>query len=533
MAKPWKVGVVGMRIVSVGLLAASAGMFTGGCGATDENARGPSTSEPTDESDPLHISIDGFGWWRGCAGINFALRGVAKNVTCVESDDLTTNNEATTPLDNSLQGLPAGAFTPRTDRQVISPEGASRTPITKKVPGVQVSASFGDKDEARFVVRLPNDWNGKLVTGASSSTRSEYGLDYAWSDYVVQQGYAFIATNKGMYNARATTKDDPAGCQLAPDGAPGPFSNTYLHFYFADPQNSFKEWSVRTVQAAKIGQRLSLVHYGRLAQRNYAVGISAGGWTVRHVLENYPAYFDGGIDWEGVLFTAEQNLLRDYPVALSNWPAYRSSNYDTNSDAYKNIIAYGYGDEVKVGPQAANPFSPQQGSYFETHANNYWQLLHCFAARKVDPTYNGPWAQYDYGARDAELHLTEKSKDGITSGKIRRPLISVAGTMDNICLMKTDNRVYRDLVVENGRGNLHRLYEVQNGNHIDRYKQSYGFSTLEFVQPHAQAAFDQLAQWVEKGVPAPKGQCIPRGGKLVGDREAGSRPEHCANLYEP
>ena len=42
-------------------------------------------------------------------------------VTCFESSDLTTANPLTTPPNNTLPGLPAGAWTPQTDRNVISP----------------------------------------------------------------------------------------------------------------------------------------------------------------------------------------------------------------------------------------------------------------------------------------------------------------------------------------------------------------------------------------------------------------------------
>uniref|UniRef100_UPI00117BF2D4 hypothetical protein n=1 Tax=Pelomonas sp. KK5 TaxID=1855730 RepID=UPI00117BF2D4 len=47
------------------------------------------------------------------------------DATCVESPDLTTNNPATTPQNNSLPGLPAFAFTPQTDRATIAPNAAS------------------------------------------------------------------------------------------------------------------------------------------------------------------------------------------------------------------------------------------------------------------------------------------------------------------------------------------------------------------------------------------------------------------------
>jgi hypothetical protein len=56
------------------------------------------------------------------------------DATCFESADLTTDYPATTPANNFLSGLPAGAFTPQTDRSVISPPAGFRTPITKAAP---------------------------------------------------------------------------------------------------------------------------------------------------------------------------------------------------------------------------------------------------------------------------------------------------------------------------------------------------------------------------------------------------------------
>ncbi len=134
--------------------------------------------------------------WAGCPEILGFLSGQAVDVVCFESPDLTTTNVLaaplgpTTPPDNSLPGLPLFAFTPRTDRGVISPNPPDRTPIIKSVPGLQVQGRFADDPtgEARFVLRLPHEWNGRLVVAGASGTRSEFNGDFAWSDYVVQKG---------------------------------------------------------------------------------------------------------------------------------------------------------------------------------------------------------------------------------------------------------------------------------------------------------------------------------------------------------
>ena len=143
-----------------------------------------------------------------CGEILARLGDALADATCFESPDLTTNNELappqgpTTPLDNSIPGLPALAFTPRVDRGVIAPSAGKKTPITRAVPGIQLQARIASDPtgEARFLLRLPDEWNGRLVVAGASGTRSEFNGDFAWSDYVVQRGYAYASQNKGVLN---------------------------------------------------------------------------------------------------------------------------------------------------------------------------------------------------------------------------------------------------------------------------------------------------------------------------------------------
>ena len=174
-----------------------------------------------------------------CADVQKALGGNLVDVNCFESTDLTTNNPLTTPADNSLPGLPFGAFTPTTDRTVIAPSAGKRTPITKAVPGVQLNARIASDPtrQARFLLRLPNDWNGRLVVAGASGTRSEFNGDFAWSDFVVQKGYAYVSQNKGIYNLFLTTSADPLGCRLNPS------SMVFVHFYANDPATPFMRWT--------------------------------------------------------------------------------------------------------------------------------------------------------------------------------------------------------------------------------------------------------------------------------------------------
>ena len=160
------------------------------------------------------------------------------DATCVDSSDLTTTNPDTTPANNSIASLPAFAFTPQTDRATISPTAAKRAPITKVVPGLQLDGRIASDPtgQARFLLRLPKDWNGRLVVAGASGTRSEFNGDFSWSDYVVQKGYAYASQNKGVLNLKLSTAADPLGCRL------NPVSATYVNFYDNGPDQPFARW---------------------------------------------------------------------------------------------------------------------------------------------------------------------------------------------------------------------------------------------------------------------------------------------------
>src|ERR1700726_1528641 len=185
-----------------------------------------------------------------CDRLLARLANQVADAICAESADLTTNNTATTPPDNFLTSLPKGALTPTTDRGVISPSPPNHTPITKAVPGIQLDARIADDPtgEARILFRLPDQWNGKLVVAGTSGTRSEFNGDFAWSDYVLQQDYAYVSQNKGVLNFHLATTADPLGCRLNPS------STTFVHFYDDDPGQPFTRWTDFIIEATRIGK---------------------------------------------------------------------------------------------------------------------------------------------------------------------------------------------------------------------------------------------------------------------------------------
>jgi hypothetical protein len=289
-----------------------------------------------------------------CPELLVFLAAKAADVVCFESPDLTTSNPNTTPTNNSLPGLPFGAFTPGTDRNVISPDPPDRTPITIAVPGIQVQGRFADDPtgQARFLLRLPDDWNGKLVVAGASGTRSEFNGDFAWSDFVVQKGYAYASQNKGVLNLFISSAADPLACRL------NPTSTVFVHFFDDDPQKPFTQWTEFMIETAKLARDAVEAHYGRATSRTYAVGTSNGGYQVRRALENASDLFDGGVDWEGTFADPQgPNLLIDLPPVIKNFPAYAASGFDPTSQAAQAIRAAGYPPDIVSGIHLSGSFT--------------------------------------------------------------------------------------------------------------------------------------------------------------------------------
>jgi hypothetical protein len=106
--------------------------------------------------------------------------------------------------------------------------------------------------------------------------------------------------------------------------------------------------------------------------------------------------------------------------------------------------------------------------------------------------------------------------------------------MDALLPIKHQARAYEDAVDASRKGNndqrnaQYRLYEVQNGNHIESYVTP--FPELVEIQPSAQQAFDLLVAHVENKAPLPPSQCIPKGGAIA---QVPAQPGNCPQLFVP
>ncbi|WP_255953720.1 tannase/feruloyl esterase family alpha/beta hydrolase [Streptomyces odontomachi] len=379
------------------------------------------------------------------------------------------------------------AGTPYTDTADQAGLAAQGTHNPTGAPGVQIDGYFPDTShtnpehgwnhDAQFVIRLPDHWNGGLVVTGAPGNRKQYSTDALISDQVVAAGYAYAATDKG---------------------------NTGPDFYRDGrrPGDALAEWNARTTQLTRAAQRVVHQRYGTTPRRTYMTGISNGGYLTRWQLEHQPRLYDGGVDWEGTLWTARgPNPLTVLPTA----------------------VAYGSGAATPSDMYAAG-FAPGSEFLWPYHQSAYWGLTQKVYRAVFDPGYDPDCpgasagsstaeilapcasdARYDYARRPAAVHAAV-ARVGLT-GAIERPLLTLHGDLDTLLPIATDSAVYDRMVRAAGSGALHRFYTVAGGNHVDGLHDSFP-DRVRPMLPCYRSAFAALTAWVEHHTPPPSDRVV-------------------------
>jgi Tannase and feruloyl esterase len=366
------------------------------------------------------------------------------------------------------------------------------------VPGIQVDGYFPDTStfnqqhgwnhDSQFVIRLPDDWNGGLVVSGAPGVRTQYANDFIISDWVLARGYAFASTDKGN-----------SGSSFYRDGERA--------------ADAIAEWHHRVSQLAEAARQTVRTRYGQRPRRTYMFGISNGGYLTRWQLENRPELYDGGVDWEGTLFRDPgPNLFSYLPAALRHYPSYAAT-----------------GDEKAHDAMIAAGFQPGSEFLWPYHYGVYWDLTQRIYREEVDPVYDGdlqagiPFCQsgtprcdadYDFRGRPHWVH--DAMRRISLTGDIRRPMLTVHGTLDALLPIRTDSDVYDAMVERAGGARLHRYYRIEDGTHVDSLHAQYP-QRVRPILPCARRAFVALERWVEHDRRPPADATIdrPRHGDVV------------------
>ncbi|MGH3361036.1 MAG: tannase/feruloyl esterase family alpha/beta hydrolase [Nocardioides sp.] len=381
-------------------------------------------------------------------------------------------------------------FTGHTDPTDWAGLHAPGTENPSGVPGIQVDGYFPDSStsnthhgwhhDAQFVIRLPDRWNGKLVVSGAPGTRTQYAGDFLFSDWLLARGYAYASTDKGN-------------------------NGSGFHRDGQSPGDAVAEWNHRVTQLARASKEVLAQKYGERPRRSYAFGISNGGYLVRWQLENRPRLWDGGVDWEGTLYQEDEpNLLTYLPAALRHYPTYAATGDEAAHDAM-----------IRAGFQRGSEFT------WEYHYAVYWDLTQRLHREEFDPAYDGdleagiPFCQsgtpscdadYDYSSRRVAQEAMAKVA---LTGDIRRPMLTLHGTLDALLPIRTDSDLYRPMIRRHGRAGLHRYYRVPDGTHVDGLHAEYG-DRVRPLLPCARRAFSRMVAWVERDRRPPRSSTLTR-----------------------
>ena len=343
----------------------------------------------------------------------------------------------------TLSSRPAGLHP---EALAIAPLANRWTPLNTPVPGRYLAGGLPADPQARWTLKLPDAWNGDLVVAAAPGLAPCEAYDLYWADFLLSQGYAFAVTDKGTRMART---DDAVYIPSDAGGRPA-------------------LWAGRLVALTNHARGELTFRAGRPPERVFAVGVSNGGWLVRRALEERPDLFAGGVESSGVLWRSEgPNLLEQLPAALraadkAFAPAALAAAGLALPDGWGGLASF-YRDFL-WGPTLA---------YFLAH---------------LDPEWRGDLAAYDYAARPAARHAVRALEN---TGRIGKPLWSVAGEGDLLTPTSRHLDPYAALVKEAGRGALHRATRVPLGSHSDA--DAHIVPTAAPLMPAAHRAFEELA----------------------------------------
>ncbi len=333
----------------------------------------------------------------------------------------------------------------------IAPPKKLWTPLTRPVPGTLISGTLPPENRARFVLRVPKNWNGRLVVAAASGITDESTYDLYFSDYALSKGYAFAATDKGV--RRALLDGDTMIMPMT-------------------PESSVKSWVSRLETLIELSSESLLRLRGASPEKTYAIGLSNGGFIARRAAEL--GLVDGAVEISGVLWRADKgNLLRELPALLR---AVSRDPWD-----FEAIVRAGF-------PSVDATWKP----LIDLYKMVYWESSLGLFIADLDPSYTGPLDRYNFESRPDAVAAVKEFEN---TGDLKCPLISISGRKDWLISCAGHAEAYRDLVKSKGNGDLHRMVFENEAAHIDTNAEMFPFVTP--LMPRAHAAFDELVVWVE------------------------------------
>ncbi len=454
----------------------------------------------------------------------FAISLATLPLADIASAQSVTDETAAVDIDDLRFGyapVPAAApgFDPAADARALVAPGTSSS-ARAPIPGRQYLGSYAAGQ--RYVIRVPRAWNGSLVCCGTPATRSEFANDLIWSDFLLARGYAVASSNKGI---EQNVVIEPLAAMTESHAVyPVPFdtggSETTRRGYrfgmLGARRVPIERWNDDFASLVGFSQRLLAERHRARPRRTFVVGLSNGGAQVRTILERYPDSVDGGVDWSGVFWDPERSLLDTLPAFLLGMPEYIKRGY-RDHEIERELTAAGFPTDVRQTDPAhpslwSEYYSNQPSFYADVTVWAYGMLLDprvhdgyavdTFVPNADDPDHL-PGTSHSTGFALPSIRASyTPSRFARTAigafahtGAIGRPLVSIAGTHDAFTPPENHARPYAAAVKLARRANLHELYLVEGGTHVDAFV-PFGYG-LRAQLPFAWAAFDRLVTIVE------------------------------------
>jgi len=315
----------------------------------------------------------------------------------------------------------------------------------------------------RFVIRVPDKWNGSLVIGAHGGSggdaidrsgkvygTSETALDDVIGAYAFDRGFAYASVDR--------------------DGIGGTRSGYALTMQF---ETVAHEHVTRIRRATPV--------------RTYVVGLSAGGGIARMIAESMPTPFDGALIIAGAGGDAITRMDRQQRMAAL-WPLIDPRSHAGLSDRDPKIVSYA---EAIGTPVAARRLWPYTGASAVT-AKPPSGAVENSTAKPSIPTIEvvGTWD-------DLMIREIRAYRDRVEP-KDRHRLYQVEG-------------VWHVSGDDDGIGGFQ--YAAESRMKLDKDVADAMGEGPSYI-PTVREAFDYLVRWVEKGTPPLVSQTVKPSQKL-------------------
>jgi hypothetical protein len=169
---------------------------------------------------------------------------------------------------------------------------------------------------------------------------------------------------------------------------------------------------------------------------------------------------------------------------------------------------------------AAAGYPAESEPLWAFHHRNQWDILQRILREEIDPGYDGateagtpfcpegtgPGCDTDYDYADRPREVRDTVRRISLTGKIKRPLITIHGTLDALVPISRSSDVYARMTARTTAAE-HRYYRIEGGNHVEALANT---ALVRPMLPCFRSAFDAMTGWVERGITPPTSRTVSR-----------------------